>query len=303
MHYNKNIIITVLAILVVILSVRVYLFNRSGPIFEKNYGKLNEDEQTFLSAYYKKFQNPQYEAFNNLEGIPSTYQNFPEEETIKEVRSRISGHVVKPTGQEVVKIPINMTKVPKIDGVLNVQEWKNALKIPMGINGKNVQLLLTSDGKNLYVGVDAIDEITEGGYDQLVFYIHVNLISLLSNERIHTGRFDNGNEPMGLRQTRIWWNGSPKREPNEVWKTYGPIDDWNIYKNAEHAATFNGHRQYEVKFQFEESGLHLGVPFTGVARLESDPTNDANGKFQNRNYIGQHGTFNAPKWFVIGNTD
>lgn len=284
---------------VLILGVKLVYLKVDGPIFERNYGELNENERSFLDAYYKKFKNPQYEAFNNFDGIPSDFQNFSEEELIKEVRSKISSKVQKPADQELLEIPLNTGDVPKIDGVLNQVEWKNAIKIPMGIDGKDVQLLLISDGENLYVGADAIDEITESGYDQLVFYIHINLISLLSNERIHTGIHDNGSEPMGLRETKIWWNGSRKRGDNERWKTYGPIDDWNIYKNAEHASSFNGHRQYEVKFQLKESGLHIGVPFAGVASLETDPTNDANGKFQNRNYIGQLGTLKEPRWFVI----
>jgi len=296
---NKDIIIAVLVVVVLILSAWLYYLKNNGPIFERNNGNLNEDEQAFLDAYYNKFKNPQYEAFNNFDGIPSDYQNFPEEELIKQVRSRIANKIQKPANQELIKIPLNVAEVPKVDGILNQSEWKNALKIPMGINGRNIQLLLTSDGKNLYVGTDAVDEITETGYDQLVFYIHVNLISLLSNERIHTGIYDNGGEPMGLRETKIWWDGSRQRGNNEKWKTYGPIDDWNIYKNAEHASHFSGHRQYEVKFQLEESGLHVEVPFAAAARLETDPTNDANGNFKNRNYIAEYGTLKEPKWFVI----
>jgi hypothetical protein len=75
-RYNKDLIITILAILVVILGARVYYLSQSGPIIERNYGELSADEQTFLDAYFEKFKNPQYEAFNNFEGIPQNMFEF-----------------------------------------------------------------------------------------------------------------------------------------------------------------------------------------------------------------------------------
>ena len=61
----------------------------------------------------------------------------------------------------------------------------------------------------------------------------------------------------------------------------------------------SGHRQYEAAVLLAEAGLHAGVPFTLFAEIETDPLKDEDGKFVERQYLGELGTQDNPRWIVI----
>ena len=247
-----------------------------------------------LKAFYAKIESPEYIAWSNLPGIPKGFQRFPQEAEIKAIRSQLARKVQPPDGTQVILIPIFRDFRVNIDGYLDELEWeKLSAKIMIGINGARVLLYLASNGSDLFIGCDAIDEKTESGFDQLRFYIHHETSYLIKNERIHVSK----NDTDGLRQTQIKWRKAPPSNENERWKKF-PISDWNIYELASGTWSFSGHKKYEASINLQESGLHLMVPFSVHIEVESDPVYEGK-KFKNRVHIGELGSQHKPVWFMI----
>ena len=61
----------------------------------------------------------------------------------------------------------------------------------------------------------------------------------------------------------------------------------------------SGHRQYEAAILLGEAGLHPGVPFTLYVEVETDPLKNAQGKFMERQYLGQFGDQHQPQWMMF----
>ena len=269
----------------------------SGNIIQ-NTGTVFADQGLLKKYYTEKLMNPAYVAWKNLPGFPRGYQDFKQEHLIKQVRSQLAKNTVLPVGNKVIHIPVTNSKLV-IDGRLKSPEWVRATKIPIGIKGKHADLLLQSDGKYLYLACDALAEKTESGFDQFRFYYHLNVDDTIVNERIHVGRGRNGILG-GIRQTTVRWPGSPPTSKGERWKKF-PISDWRIYRNARGLSTFDKHRQYEVKLDLDEIGLHVGVPFAAFSEVETDPVKKDDGNFDHREYLGLLGSQGNPVWFVIDN--
>jgi hypothetical protein len=138
--------------------------------------------------------------------------------------------------------------------------------------------------------------MTEEGYDQFRFYVHIGLTALLANERVHVGRRSG---PLGgIRETRVRWRGEAPAGDQERWKQF-TINDWQIYEHATGASAVDGHRRYEAELELLETGLTVGVPFTARVEVESDPRRDGDGGFAGRTMIGELGRQATPVWFVI----
>lgn len=257
--------------------------------------KPNADEnKRLISAFRAKFDNPEYVKRKNADGIPSTPQDFPEEELIKKVRGRIAANITAPSNARVIEIPVTGDLSLKINGQLGRHEWGEAITVPIGIQGAVTTLLLVSDGERLFLGLDAFDEKTASGFDQFRFYWHVRLTPEIENERLHVRH---GGHPRVLRQTNIRY----KHKPGEVpirWMKF-PVTDWDILPKAEGASSLRKHRQYEASIPLDEAGLHIGIPFAARFEVETDPERENDGSFRKRVYLGALGSQNSPVWLRV----
>ncbi|MEM7164395.1 MAG: hypothetical protein AAF581_02970 [Planctomycetota bacterium] len=249
------------------------------------------------ATYQEKLANTAYQAWKSAPGLPKGYQEFPEEQRIKELRSELSRRQQSPPGATVLSIA-RLDVAPQIDGRLRDDVWADATPLQLG---EHTTLRLLSDGECLYLGCDVPEDQTELGYDQFRFYIHPDLCSAIVNERIHLGR-GRDDRLGGIRQTNVTWSGAPATKDHERWKKHA-ISDWRIYREARGRSTLQPHRQYEVSLDLAEMGLHLEVPFAAFVEVESDPVKDENGKFVRRTYLGELGSQGDPVWFVIPATD
>lgn len=256
----------------------------------------NADENTrLISAFRAKFDNPEYVKRKNADGIPSTPQNFPEEELIKKVRERIAANITAPSNARVIEIPVTGDLSLKINGQLERDEWRKAITVPIGIQGAVTALLLVSDGERLFLGLDAFDEKTASGYDQFRFYWHVRLTPDIENERLHVRH---GGHPRVLRQTNIRYKQKPGEVPSR-WMKF-PVTDWDILPTAEGASLLRKHRQYEASIPLDEAGLHVGIPFAARFEVETDPEREGDGSFRKRVYLGELGSQDSPVWLRVG---
>lgn len=250
--------------------------------------------ERLLKTFYAKYESQAFIDWSNLPGIPRGIQRFPEEARIKEIRSELARRSSPPDGTQVILIPLFDKLRFKIDGLLDEPEWESsAAKIMIGIDGAKTLLYLVSDGSELFIGCDAIDEKTETGFDQLRFFIHPDTSYLIVNERLHVSR----NDADGLRQTRIKWRKGEPESENERWKKF-PVTDWNIYELASGTWSFSDHKRYEARLNLGECGLPVMVPFAAFVEVESDPVYEGK-KFINRVHIGELGSQQYPVWFMI----
>ncbi len=269
------------------------LDGKSGenPVLAENPDRLHD---LLLRVFHAKFESSEYIDWRNLPGIPKGIQKFPAEAEIKAMRAVLAKGVCPPNGTRVIVIPLIKTVKFTIDGQIDEPAWESlAAKIMIDKEGARTLLYLISDGSELFMACNAIDELTETGFDQFRFFFHLDTSPLIENERIHVGR----NEAVGLRQTHIKWRKAPPANENERWKMYH-MSDWNIYQLASGTSSFSGNRKYEAVINLSECGLHLEIPFSAFIEVESDPIYEA-GNFKSRVHIGELGSQRNPVWFII----
>ena len=264
-----------------------------APAYEPRYP--NEPEK-LARLYQKKLANPDYLTWMNRPGIPQGYQDFDEEHRIKAARSQLAQAVKPPANATVHEIPGDPTRDVEIDGVLRAEEWRQALSMALLPLETETVFFLEADSDWLYIAAEVPGDTTPSGFDQLRFYVHVNLDPIIRNERLHVdGRGQQ--TPTSIRETTVTWRGAPPVSENERWKKY-PISDWNIYRMAQGAASVQGYRRFEAKIHRKEAGLSANAPFAAFVEVESDPIYD-HGKFRERTYLGKLGDQQNPVWFKI----
>jgi hypothetical protein len=249
--------------------------------------------KAFVEAYKAKFANPAYIKLLKQKGFPDGYQDFPEERGIKYARAAIARALAPPEGIKPIVIPMLKGQAPMIDGVIEVGEWSEAAAINVGGTDYKTTLLLSSDGKRLFLACDVPDEPIAESYDQFRFYFHVNVIPELANERMHIAPY----MVSAIRETAIPRSMALPEEPEPV-RNYS-INDSNIFRTLAGATQVRQHRQYEAVIDLSEVGLEPGIPFPARVEVERGPQLDANGKFVERRYVGSIGIDNDPIWFVV----
>ncbi len=250
--------------------------------------------QALAEAYRAKLDNPRYLEWKNRSGLPTGYQDFPEEARIKEARAALARDRGAPEGATVRTIPLRDDGAPAIDGTIGSGEWSGALELSLGGDLRETRLYLLSDGAKLYIAADAPGDTTTTGWDQLRFHYHIGVSPLIVNERIHVG---SGERLTAIRQTTVRWTGPPPETDDERWKRF-PVSDWQIYREARGASAVGEHRQYEAVVDLAEAGLPLGTPFAAFAEVETDPVVDDRGR-RTRAYLGRLGSQDQPVWFAI----
>ena len=246
-----------------------------------------EDNLALENVYRAKFETPDYTQWMARNGIPQGNQSSPEERAVQAELRRLAAKVQAPADATLFEIPLQRDGVVRVDGVLEEAEWRGAFSQAVGRDGKQATLHLKSDGTHLFIACDATDETTETGYDQLRFFWHLTTSDLIINERLHVGI--SKIPARVLRQTRITGPGKNT-----------DLTDWNVCEHTDAISVLTDHRIYEAKLVLAEMGLNVGVPFGGRVEVETDPTNDANGKSERRVMLGEWGTQLAPIWFRIG---
>lgn len=250
-------------------------------------------EDSFDSLYNTKLSNTAY-IRRKSSSNSSSYDDSNIERKIKTARSQLSLQRSAPSNITPQKIALHETSIT-LDGIIEDSEWAAATSLLVDTE-LNTHLYFKTDGKWLYIACDAPQEKTQGGYDQLRVYFHAGLTDDLINERIHIGR---SSGLTSIRQTTFRWAGDPPTSNEERWKKY-PISDWGIYRYAYGTSSMtSGHRQYEAAILLEEAGIHEGVPFTVYAEIETDPLKNEQGKFIERQYLGEWGDRNNPMWMVF----
>lgn len=250
-------------------------------------------EDTFASLYADKLADSGYVARKSDPSRSRGVDRSPVEQRIKALRSRAASARVAPSDDAVIAIP-RVAQAPRIDGRLEQREWERAVALQLE-EAPATTLYLVSDGEWLFVGCDARDETTAGGYDQLRVYLHAGLLPGLVNERVHLGR---GEGVTTIRQTTMRWTGPPPGRDEERWKRFD-ISDWGIYRYAIGKSHLQGHRQYEMAVHLGEAGIASDAPFTLFAEVETDPQRDAHGGFEARRYLGRFGSQEAPLWMGL----
>ncbi len=260
-------------------------------------GKFTEElvnDESFDSLYRKKIASTRYILRKNSSDGSRDYDSSKLERKIKTVRSELARQRVTPG--DVLPLTVSPTVSPPVlDGVIEPEEWQGSLSVLLH-GGLQTRLYFKVVEGWLFIGADVPAEKTAAGYDQLRFYLHAGLTENLINERIHIGR---GKGVTAIRQTGFRWLGSPPKNEDERWKRY-KISDWGLYKYAYGISSMvSGHRQYEAAVLMEEVGLHFGIPFTVFAEIETDPLKNAQGKFLERQYLGEWGSQDSPEWMVV----
>ncbi|MBL6986835.1 MAG: hypothetical protein ISR72_07325 [Methylobacter sp.] len=274
-------------------SVPIQLFENKTPY--QPIAPDNIEEIDLTSLYRQKLANADYIEWKNTPGLPRGYQDFIEEHHIKYVRAKIAEHLFLPTGTKTLAIPVIPTATITIDGAIQHQEWRQAIRIPLEPKETGSILYLQADNDWLYLAADVPGDTTRSGFDQFRFYIHVDIDPAIVNERIHVNPYKP--ETLGgIRQTRVSWQGDPPKNKDENWKKY-PISDWRIYRLAKGASTLEQHRQFEAKLNLKESGLTIGSPLPVFVEIETDPV--VEGKSRKRMYLGGLGNQNRPVWMIM----
>jgi len=255
-------------------------------------------DDVIASLYQSKLSNQDYLAWKSGRFSSNRYQNFREEDWIKQARAMVAQRVAPPEGVGVREIPIPKRPPPSIDGRLDDPIWNDALRLPLEESRELNVVLLAADDENLYLGCDAPGETTEEGFDQFRFYFHLNLTSLLHHERVMLSR---GGTLRSGRKTGVEWAGEAPDAEDERWKRL-PIDDGDIFGNSETSTSLRNHRQYEARLDLKEIGISAGVAFAAFAELETDPLRDREGKFNRRVELGLLGNARAPIWLRIGSS-
>ncbi|MFT6275228.1 MAG: hypothetical protein ACJAZ0_001322 [Halioglobus sp.] len=250
-------------------------------------------EDSFDSLYNTKLSNTAYIRHKSSPNS-SSYDSSNIERKIKTARSQLAMQRTAPIGTSPVTIK-QSDRQATLDGVIDSDEWTDATRIVVN-EESNTTLYLKTDGQWLFIACDTPQEKSPQGYDQLRVYFHAGLNPNLVNERIHIGR---ASGVTSIRQTNFRWTGSPPENNDERWKKYA-ISDWGIYKHAYGTSSMSsGHRQYEAAIYLGEAGLHPGVPFTLYAEVETDPLKNDQGKFVERQYLGELGGQQNPVWMVF----
>ncbi len=263
----------------------------SHPDADSYTAELDSDED-FHSLYQRKIKSFSYIRRKN--GSSRDFDGSKLEKKIKTARSQLALQRVAPPGISPTLIAGSVNQ-PVLDGVMGAAEWASATSVVVD-EALGTKLYLQTDGQWLFIACDAPAETTAKGYDQLRVYFHAGLVDQLVNERIHIGR-----KPglTSIRQTGFRWQGAPPKDEDERWKRFS-ISDWGLYRYARGTSSMvAGHRQYEAAIHLGEAALHPGVPFTLYAEIETDPLKNAQGKFVERQYLGELGDANNPKWMVF----
>ena len=292
----------------------------SGPnevaiLLEKNeiqtVTKLNRLENQLRAAYDKKTNRPEYISWKNKFKIPTKPEPFPEEATVKQIRSAMTALVEAPPSIQPIEIPTKRGRKPIIDGKLEHTEAWNSCRI-LKLTNSTVEdhdpsidptevHIVASDSK-LYMGVIATHDTTEKGLDTVGFYFHFGVTKLIVAENIII-RPSNSGHGLGFRQTKIPFRG--QEDKTQQWMKY-PISEWRIYEKARiNSSMVSGykkrkpHRHYELELDLVESGIHPGIPFQAYIEVETDPLLTNKGQFAGRQYLGKVGSEKEPSWFVI----
>lgn len=206
-----------------------------------------------------------------------------DEELFKDVRSRLTAAVIAPAGAEVLAIPV--ARAPVIDGRLAPGEWDGALVLDLG---QGTRLFLRADARRLYLACDVPADTTADGFDQLRVSLHAGLGGYAFHERIHVDR--------GASDHLQSWRWARLASGERT----GPdLSESGIYRRGHGASSLDGHREFEASIDFEESGIHAGVPFALYAEVETDPARDAAGRFVRRVHAGRIGSQTRPVWVVV----
>jgi hypothetical protein len=264
------------------------------PLIEANdYSAAISATDTFDSLYRDTLSDAEFVAIKN----PSKKSSLADcllEKKIKTARSLLAQQRNVPANTPLTEIA-NSPQQPKLDGIIQVQEWDDATPIIVDDEFETT-LYLKTDGKWLFIACDTPRETSQGGYDQLRVYFHTGLNDNLLNERIHIGRHAG---ITSIRQTNFRWQGKPPESDGERWKKY-PINDWGIYRSAQGTSSMaSGHRQYEAAIHLGEAGLHPGTAFTVYVEVETDPLKNGQGKFLERQYLGELGDEHNPRWMMF----
>ena len=182
-------------------------------------------DDVIAALYRNKLANRDYLAWKSGKYSSKEFQDFREEDWIKQARAVVAQRVAPPEGARVETIPLVKTSPPLIDGRLDDAIWNEALRLPLEESLQANALLLAADEEYLYLGCDAPGETTEKGFDQCRFYFHLNLTSLIKHERVMLtppGTLRSG------RRTEVEWEGKTSDDQDERWKRY-PIDDGDIF--------------------------------------------------------------------------
>lgn len=262
------------------------------------------DAGAALEAGYDALSaSPGLEAKMSQPGLPRADRRsqLAEERLVQDARAALARGVVAPAGAVVRTIPRSDPR-PSVDGRVDPDEWRGALRLDVrtsAAGGQPTWLHLRTDGTWLFIGCEATGEATAVGFDQLRFYFHVGVHRLLKNERVHLG----GSADV-LRDSSARWTGplprdGPESTDRERWKAYD-LCEWYVQPSAVGtSAMVGGHRHYEAALLLEEAGLHPGAPFAAYVEVETDPINDADGRFVRREHLGELGAQHAPVWFVL----
>lgn len=250
------------------------------------------------ALYRSKLANRDYLAWKSGKYSSKEFQDFREEDWIKQARAVVAQRVALPEGARVQTIPLAKSPPPLIDGRLDDEIWDEALRLPLEESLQANALWLAANEEYLYLACDAPGEITEKGFDQFRFYFHLNLTSLIRHERVMLtppGALRSG------RRTLVEWEGTTSNDEDGRWKGY-PIDDGDIFWLSETSSSLRSHRQYEARLLLREIGITAGVAFAAFAELETDPLRDKQGKFNRRVELGRLGSAQAPIWLRIGDS-
>lgn len=259
----------------------------------KDYSTQIGARDTFDSLYHDKLDSGAYIARKNS-AKSSSYDDSQIEKQIKTARSLLAQQRIAPANTPVLRIASSVQHAT-LDGIIDDREWGDATPIVVD-EEFNTTLYLKTDGQWLFIACDTPRETSQGGYDQLRIYLHAGLNDHLVNERIHIGRRAG---ITSIRQTHFRWQGKSPNNDNERWKKYA-ISDWGIYRHAQGTSSMSsGHRQYEAAIHLGEAGLHRGVPFTLYLEVETDPLKNEQGKFLERQYLGELGNEDNPQWMVF----
>jgi hypothetical protein len=213
-----------------------------------------------------------------IEDPQNPYLRPVAETWIKKSRARLAASRQAPRGVRVAELP-RSRRAPTLDGVVNADEWSEALRFAAnGYRGAFV-LIMVHAGKLYAAGVAPKDR-TKEGFDQFRFYYDLGLAPAFGNERV----FVSGNgSATTLRSVYL-----PGKKYDQ--------SEWGVLDGVVSASTLKDHRQFEVEIDLTEAGLPPGTAFPFFAEVEGDPLRTPKGKFKARVIEGRVGSYTAPLW-------
>ena len=280
--------------------------------------ELDRLEDALLAAYNKKMRRPEYVAWKSKYPIPREAEPFPEEATVKRIRSQMTELVELPPNTRPISIPATKGRKPQIDGKVEYSEGWNSSKILKPTNTTKADhdpkneptiLFLVASKTKLYLGVVAAAEVTTKGFDSVGFFYHRGVSELMKGEHVFVNS-DARPFHAGIRQTTIPFRGQSPQSDSQRWMNF-PISEWRIYAKAKAKSSMTSqssflsqntaqpHRHYELELDLAETGIHPGVPFQGYIQVETDPMLTNKGEFAGRQYLGTVGSDAEPAWFII----